>query len=196
MDLRCPLLVDELERDLFSGMYKAFHVGTCCTTFSRACSQAYRSNEEPWGKQSETDPARRATCQLGNYLALVSLRLIIAALASGTTIVTWENPLCSMMWLLPPIKDLLMSGKLFRIRVDYCQYNRRFQKPTAFGSNCLELLAMSRLCNHRKRGLTHLLKLRGVDPRTGKPMTLRGNIYPPGLVRRWTALTHEAVKGK
>ncbi len=115
MDLRCPLLVDELERDLFSGMYKAFHVGTCCTTFSTACSQAYRSNEEPWGKQSETDPARRAKCQLGNYLALVSLRLIIAALASGTTIVTWENPLCSMMWLLPPIKDLLMSGKLFRI---------------------------------------------------------------------------------
>ena len=48
-DLQDEGLVTRYESQLRQGWYRAFHVGTCCATFSRACSQAYRTNTDIYG---------------------------------------------------------------------------------------------------------------------------------------------------
>ncbi len=193
-DLMNEGFVLSVETKLRQKVWRALHIGTCCTTFSTAPSVAYRTVAEICGCAADfSKPRRRAKTLIGNRLAEVTARCIIAAFFGGC-IITLENPLNSLLWRFPAIMKILY--RLYAIRVDYCAYGRRYMKPTAIMTNCRELLPLDKRCPHLKKGETHSMVLRGQNPRTGKPTTLLGNVYPPRMVAVWCDLVNAAVRGR
>jgi rubredoxin len=134
-----------------AGLFLFIWFGTCCKTFSRATSagvgpQPVRSNEHVWGFP-DLNGSRLKRATLANKLARFTLKAIRLAIQLK---LHWavENPLTSMLWVLPGFKQLKDDTiKNVFVRVDYCQYGTSWQKPTAILSNCAALADVGATCH-------------------------------------------------
>ena len=150
MDMTQKACQQEFFNKMRAGAFLFIWFGTCCKTFSRATGagpgpQPVRSNEHVWGFPDLTG-ARKEKTMLANKLAKFTLKAILLA---NRLKLHWavENPLTSMLWMLPGFL-LLKANKdqnVF-IRVDYCQFGTSWQKPTAILSNCKALTAVGATC--------------------------------------------------
>ena len=104
-DILQPGFVEKWCGRLERGEFKAAHLGTCCTTFSRAAHPPYRTAEEILGLKHDSSE-KAAKTALGNSLASASAQLFAAAVRGGA-VVTIENPWSSLLWLHPHVKPLL-----------------------------------------------------------------------------------------
>ena len=150
MDMTQKVCQDDFFAKMRAGMFLFIWFGTCCKTFSRATGigagpQPVRSNEHVWGFPDLTG-VRKEKALLANKLAKFTLKAILLA---NRLKLHWavENPLTSMLWMLPGFAALKANRdhNVF-IRVDYCQYGTQWQKPTAILSNCKELAAVGSAC--------------------------------------------------
>ena len=79
-----------------------------------------------------------------------------------------ENPESSLMWVFPPMLELLAKQEVVRISLDYCQYGEEWKKPTTLATNCNALQVLERRCQDTggrcsRTGLVHR-ELRGSGP--------------------------------
>jgi len=210
MDMTQESCQQEFLQKMRAGMFLFLWFGVCCKTFSRATAQGagpqpVRSNKHIWGFP-DLDGTRLEKTVIANKLARFTLKAI--QLASRLKI-HWavENPLTSMLWMLPGFLALKSNQKdnVF-IRVDYCQYGTSWQKPTGILSNCHALQDVSsscrmtlckksgtrRICSHS--GKCHV-RLSGLDA-DGFWKTSRGEPYPVKLCKRIAAVVDNAVVAK
>ena len=190
-----------------AGQFAFLWFGTCCKTFSRATAQGpgpqpVRSNDHVWGFPDLTGRRLEKT-QLANKLARFTLKAIRLATRLN---LHWavENPLGSMLWMLPGFVSLRGNSKdhVF-VRVDYCQYGTNWQKPTAILSNCHSMAEVGAQCrmticesSHTRRicsssGKCHV-KLRGKDDE-GHWKTSHAEAYPLRLCKRIAQILDKAL---
>ena len=118
-------LLDLWRHSCAQGLLPIFHMGTPCSSFSRARDRSartrIRSPQHPWGLFPH--PAS----QLGNQLAIRSaccVRLFLELGGTGSI----ENPASSYIW---PVLDELL-GDLESVDIFYhqCRFGSPFKKPT------------------------------------------------------------------
>jgi hypothetical protein len=151
MDMTQKACQQDFFAKMRAGLFLFIWFGTCCKTFSRATGagpgpQPVRSNEHVWGFPDLTG-VRKEKTMLANKLAKFTLKAIFLA---NRLKLHWavENPLTSMLWMLPGFLSLKANKhqNVF-VRVDYCQFGTSWQKPTAILSNCKALSAVGATCH-------------------------------------------------
>ena len=113
------------------------HVGPPCSRFSMACngipSTRMRSEQYPAGLPNLSD-VRREKVTLGNALAEVATKLCRAMSLVGN-LWTWEQPWTSLMWIYPPVKELLTKYCIAFAYVDVCAFGAPLKKTSGFAAN-------------------------------------------------------------
>ena len=139
------------------GNFSGLHLGTPCTTYSRARKfdggpPPLRSNdfleglpdlsEEDWNK-----------VLAGTTFLKMSVELAYAVHATGGFF-TLENPASSMLWLTDDVRQLEAYAGAVQVYVDMCQYGSPHKKPTVFLASDPAFLIMARRCtaDHAHRG--------------------------------------------
>jgi len=207
MDMSQSASQEDFFAKMRAGTFLFIWFGTCCKTFSRATAQGagpqpVRSNEHVWGFPDLTGTRLEKTV-LANKLAKFTLKAIRLA---NQLKLHWavENPLTSMLWMLPVFLALRADNKkhVF-IRVDYCQYGTEWQKPTAILSNCRALQEVAATCRMTlcassgtrricsRSGKCHV-RLSGLDD-DGLWNTSHAEPYPVKLCRRIAAVLDNAM---
>eukprot|EP00438_Fugacium_kawagutii_P018254 Skav220446 [mRNA] locus=scaffold254:128743:132882:- [translate_table: standard] len=172
-----------------SGKIQGVHLGTPCSSFSRARDRRpgpppLRSDQQPLGFEN-LGPADMAKVREGNLWMRFSAQVFNLCMKLHIP-VTMENPFRSRIWLCPPMKYLLRRKQCFSVDVDYCAFGTRWRKRTKFlyyGVN-LQHLGIHRCCNS-KRGIRAFsgkphLQLMGVT-KDGVFMTKLAEPYPMQL---------------
>ena len=131
-DILDPLVMEKLRNWSSSGVLALVHFGTPCTTFSRARKYGdngpdpIRSKEFLFGipgiSAHDAEKVRFGTLFLDITIELAKL---VAGHGGHWSI---ENPLSSMMWIMPQMIQL-MTGQ-FRNELDMCAYAGLSKKPT------------------------------------------------------------------
>ena len=173
-DLANPTRVSILIKRIRAGCYWCIHLAPPCSSFSRARQPKVRSRQHPWGLPRLRGRAARLV-EMGNYLCLVALEILKECLKHGVMF-SLENPVSSMMWEFPPMREFVEAHATFRVTMDYCRYGTPWKKPTTFLTNIEELRALGKRCNHRH---AHQ-ELRGRDSE-GILWTTRACSYPRQL---------------
>ena len=207
-DLTRPGPARTLRGWLISRLFDAVHLGTPCSSFSRARDRAgvrapgsagwpgaLRSAAAPWGLAAVQHRDDLAALRLGNTLARFSIgiwrlckRLVIPA--------SLENPATSRLWDLP---ELVAAGRWedsHEVVTHYCQDGMPWKKATRFRGLFMDLSAVPRRCSGP----------RGLCSRTGRPhQALEGRSpagplwtkvaepYPRPLSNRLAAALHSAT---
>ena len=140
---------------MLSGAICGIHLGTPCKSWSRARDRPggpppLRSNVDVWGL-SGLRPADQIKVHVGNVLAKFSCSVLFAArhmqVPAGI-----ENPACSRLWLVPPVKRLLACAQVSEVVTDFCQWGADWLKPTRMVGVCLDLERVARRCRFRTQG--------------------------------------------
>lgn len=186
-DILQPGMCAQLCARVRARAYQAVHLGTECTTWSRAAHPAYRTNGHILGLPG-LSPDKQALVDAANRMVECSVDVLLAADAANVAC-TLENPYSSMLFLHPRVRGLLQSGQFVRVRTDYCCWGARCMKPTAILGNRAYLEDLGRQCKNR-RPHKHGLYLRGNVQFRGKwvKATTLGNRYPLKLANAWAAL--------
>jgi len=182
---------------LLAGIVWGIHMGTPCSTFSRARDTGplkavhsnagfpsrLRSDTEPWGLAAVVNLADRHSIQVGNSLARFSFGLL--ALARRLQLpATMENPKGSRLWILPPARQASLWSEYCCIDTDFCQWGKPWKKGTRFIGVNIDLLPLARVCTGRstccRTGKPHQ-SLTGIDPATGRFWTAVAEPYPKAL---------------
>ena len=170
--------------------FKAVHLTTECTSFSRANTGkgAVRNNEHICGFPWNCD-RKREKAELGNRLLAISMQLVMFCLARSIAF-TLENPATSMMWMHPLVRALFLEAvgsspnkRVHLVRTCYCRWGRPFRTRTYILTNVAALTALDRECTHK----THRMTLAGWGP-SGEANTKKGNAYPMSLCRVWASI--------
>ena len=203
LDARLNLEHLEVQAMIFkwmrSGVIWAIWLGTHCRTWSRASFSlgqgwlnSYRTKSHPWGNLDSLSPAGKRLVLAGNEHVRFSLKVLEQAASQGNIVAGMENPMLSVMWLLPQVRALpeRMPHQAFCETCHYCQYGTRWKKPTTIlWVGVKRAMAPTKRCiMHGARcsrtGRCHLKLGQGrLDPKTGKPMTQIAEPYPPRLAK-------------
>ena len=148
-DILDPSLLSKLMSWLRSGVIRLVHFGTPCTTFSRARRDdggppPIRSPEYLNGIPGipADDQAR---VDMGTEFLDITVRL--AALASEFDAAwTIENPLSSMMWLMPQTIELQACLAAARVELHMCAYGALSMKPTMILCSGKHFLHLDKRC--------------------------------------------------
>ena len=171
------------------GRAKWVHLGTPCTTCSRArrgkhgrADGPLRSKAHPWGLPGLPQELREQL-RVGNKLIRVSLAVIDLCCRLGIP-VSMENPRSSFLWSLPAVRARLRRPGADLISLDYCAYGTAWQKGTRFATWNADLSSLSRRCGRRDgicgwTGRKHWV-LEGPCPGGGR-MTKLAEPYPRAL---------------
>ena len=81
----------------------------------------------------------------GSLVALVAIEACLLALTLGVFFAL-ENPIDSLIWLLPEMQALAGRDGVYTLEVDYCQFGTSWKKPTKILTSCRELLRVARRC--------------------------------------------------
>ena len=206
IDMLAPNYASLMESGMRDGLVTALSLATECTTFSRANTKhPYRNRQYPKGLPT-LGLTQRQKAEVGNQLLQLSLRLFWFALSVGT-LVFLENPSHSRLWDDPNVQPLIMEAnrteadpnpRVVLIKLHYCMYGRRFQKPTTilaafkprsaaqYGSlKMLKQRLQTRCVHTRHRTILQF----GATKRLGNP-------YPPKLCNRWAACIDDLCRCK
>ena len=177
------------------------HFGIPCNTFSRARRPGggpppLRSNKFLWGFPDlqgksliKVNEANIVTKCVWNLVCRLRHRGIPGSV---------ENPLTSMLWLLPVPTMLLKHPEVQVVRVDFCGFGTPWKKPTRVLSWHFPVIEkLERRCSG-KAGLCsfthdHHVVLQGRDA-NGIFRTRVAQPYPTSLCRRWIALIIEQMQ--
>ena len=147
---------------LLAGLIWGLHLGTPCTSFSRARHPAVRSGEHVEGLQ-QLSKQQQAQVDTGNALLKFSCSLLRVARRMGIAC-TLENPATSYMFLMPCLLQLLRLKDCNIAVTEYCMFGTPWRKSTkliGFNIN-LDVFAQYRCID----------KPRGVCRRTNRPHTV------------------------
>ena len=134
---------------LRSGQLLGIHLGTPCSSFSRARDRKpgpppLRSDSHPLG-MPELLPADMRKVRVGNSLMRFTVRLAAQALQCRVPL-TIENPRSSRLWLCPGVLRLLRRSHVQAWRYDFCMFGERWKKPTQFVGVGLNLELIEPFC--------------------------------------------------
>ena len=134
---------------------------------------------------------------VGNVLAKFSCSVLFAArhmqIPAGM-----ENPACSRLWLIPPVKRLQSCARVSEVVTDFCQWGADWLKPTRLLGVCLDLERVSRRCRFRTQGFLcsrtgcRHLQLVGT-PEQGKFWTEVAESYPSRFAGALDAAYNDAM---
>ena len=181
-------------RLLASPRCKCVHLGTECTSFSRAnTTGAVRSSDHPQGLPGLIGD-RLVKCQVGNALLRVSMELFSFCVTHHVA-VSLENPDTSILWLHPLVAPWVLEAlggsprkRVHVVRTCYCAFGRPFRKNTKILTTVPGLAVLNRKCKHKGK---HRMTLAGWDPETGEAVTKKGNAYPMKLARLWADVVRD-----
>ena len=132
----------------------------------------------------------QAKTEEGNSLCMIAAEIIKMGmrLELGFTL---ENPMSSMIWDFPPMKEVMEMPGIFCVEVDYCMYGEDWKKPTTFITNIKQMSALGRKCTGSfgqcsRTGLGHR-ELRGRAP-CGARWAQLACAYPIGLCRKYAEI--------
>ena len=177
---------------LTAGLVIGIHLGTPCSSFSRARDSGpgppqLRDDSHPLGLPSLWRIGDIMQVKLGNCLMRFSAAVLRACVAHRIP-ASLENPRLSRIWLCPPIASILRNSKFQFHIVDFCMFGTAWKKPTGILSVGLNLdWADSFRClgaprGQCKRTLEHHLVLRGCN-RQGVFLTKLAEKYPSSFCR-------------
>ena len=139
------------------GYIKAGHLGTPCSSFSRARDRPggpppLRSDVCPLGLPGLRE-ADQIKVRIGNCLMYFSCLLLRLALTWHLAF-TMENPARSRIWLCPSVRRLLCRRFTSVVDVTFCAFGMPWRKPTKiFGVHLDVTILSSFYCRGAKRGL-------------------------------------------
>ena len=184
-DILDPGLMAKVQAWISSGIVGMVHFGTPCTTFSRA----RRNDGGPPPIRSETflqgipgiDPSDQSAVDLGTKFLDITLQLARLIQSAGG-VWTIENPLSSMLWLMPQTILLLAVPGVARYEIDMCMFGGTSQKPTLFVCSQDLLSTIVRRCCGQSASHVHVT-LKGKVLSDGKWVyrTKLAQVYPHAL---------------
>ncbi len=125
------------------------HFGTPCNTFSSARKEdggppPLRSSEFPLGLPQLSFENGCLTF-LGNLFLFRTCEACSAIYLLGGDF-SIENPLLSLLWVTPPLLDLIKNCRAFPVDFDQCEFGAPSKKPTRLVVTHCSFLAVQRLC--------------------------------------------------
>lgn len=192
-DLTDTAVVNRILREIKRNRVKGVMMAPVCTSFSRARdrTKVIRTHRYPWGIPHRFLTEKEiSSIRLGNACFRSCLRIINELNKRG---IPWilENPWSSRCWSLPPLCHLISSQQAHLSRMDFCQHNTPWKKPTGFLHNhIVDSHRLSCTCQGQngvcsRTGRRHW-PLTGSGP-GGKPWTVLAQPYPPKVCK---ALAH------
>lgn len=109
------------------------HFGAPCNTFSAARKEdggppPLRSPEAPWGLPNLSSD-NLALVFLGNLFLLRTIEAATVIVSMGGNF-SVENPLHSLLWLVPAFQHLAVVARLFMVDFEQCNFGAPSKKPT------------------------------------------------------------------
>ena len=180
-DLSRRSVVRRICKLLRAGQCRGVMLAPPCTTFSIARRPALRSMLRPWGLEGLSD---KDTLQLAVANRLIQSTLTILHVAEATC-TPWilENPLSSLFWRLPQVRQMFRRSHTSVADLHMCGYGTPWRKatkllcsrirdPSSLAVRCFP--SAGGLCAHS--GRRHAV-LQGRD-QLGVPWTRRAQEYP------------------
>ena len=193
------VLLPDVEQKILSWMSRGrislIWLGMPCTTFSRARKLdglgpgPLRSDLHLWGLPhlSYRDQSKVSD---GNSLLAFMLRIIHRCQQCSIPYIV-ENPLTSMLWIMPTLLSFVEDFSPKFVQLDYCAYGERWKKPTQLMYNFIDLKPLQRRCKTRSNICSFTCQahfpLRGVN-NDGIFWTLIAQPYPWEFCRAFSAL--------
>jgi len=153
-----------------SGRIWYVHLGTPCTVWSRA-----RHNISNFVRAREKE-------RIGVELALFSCEVIRECIRCNV-LFSLENPTTSRLFEFAPLVEVMKHASVQTIKFSMCMYGEPYRKNTTIITNCAELSALRKPCNH----VRHDVVLEG-----GAATRAAGR-YPDALVNLWAKLLRQAA---
>ena len=186
------VLLSEIESKIVfwmkTGRVKMIWAGMPCTTFSRARKfdglgpGPLRTDEYLWGLPLNARDRRKV--HEGNQL-LAFLLLVLQVCEQYSIPYVVENPLSSMLWMMPSMVKFCKKFSPTFVSLDYCAYGESWKKPTTLMYNFLDLQSLGVRCNTSGHMCSFSNKahtvLRGTNA-AGVFLTLVAQPYPKALV--------------
>jgi hypothetical protein len=153
-DLAQPSIQRRLRGWVLSGRVAALHLGTPCSSWSRARDRPggpprLRSDEYVLGLPGLRE-ADQIKVSMGNRLAKYSASLLFACRHMRVP-ATLENPALSRLWMHPGIHRVSHVARASDVVCDLCQFGARWLKPTRVLGIFVELSPLARRCNFRQQ---------------------------------------------
>ena len=199
-DILDPSLIAKLRNWLRSGVIRLVHFGTPCTTFSRARRDdggppPIRSPEYlngipgiPVDDQSRVDMGTE----------FLDITISLAALATEFDAAwTIENPLSSMMWLMPQMIELQANLAAAKVEMHMCAYGALSMKPTLILCSGKHFLHLDKRCPGKSSEHKHI-ELKGWKWVDGKKvyLTKLAQVYPDQLCSAYATAADALKAGK
>ena len=158
-DMSKPKLIKLLCQMVSEQRFLAVMIAVPCGTFSRArraprgscMPSALRSSSEPWGL-SDLSPDEQSKVDDANRITRNTLKVIRCLVRNGIPFIL-ENPLGSIIWLLPEMVALSKRIDVSIVVTHFCQWGVKWMKPTkllCFNLDADETSTLQRLCCRRK----------------------------------------------
>lgn len=193
------VLLADVEQKILSwmsgGRISLVWLGMPCTTFSRARKLdglgpgPLRSDQFLWGLPhlSYRDQSKVSD---GNSLLAFLLRILRRCQQYSIPYVV-ENPLTSMLWIMPTMLKFLEDFSPNLLQLDYCAFGERWKKPTQLMYNFIDLKPLQQRCDSKNNICSFTCQshfpLRGVN-NEGIFWTLIAQPYPWRFCREFSAL--------
>ena len=175
---------------LAQGLITAVHLGTPCSSFSRARERGgggpppLRSDDHPLGRP-DLKPHDLVKVQIGNKCAQVTVSLAYTALLHGIP-GSIENPATSRLFRMPGIMRFMKHKYVKDINLDFCCYGTPWRKRTKLVFWFLDLTPLNRICSSAKGICDHTgrqhHRLEGIEPNSKQFWTLIAEPYPQKYV--------------
>ncbi len=177
--------VDLLERDvqdrilaqIAAGQFRHVHLAPPCSSFSLPFWAMWRSSGATRSSRHPEGSAHPHPKEVeGNKHVAFTCRVIDACNASGVTY-SIEQPLTSLMWLMPSLRGRLAAAGVFHARVDMCACGEEYKKPTVIAGTAPGLASLNLRCTGDHE---HVL-LQGSGPKGSR--TAQAASYGVGFAR-------------
>lgn len=193
------VLLPSVEQKIFhwirTGKVWLIWLGMPCTKFSRARKHdglgpgPLRDDTCLWGLPGLSSYDRHKVSD-GNALFFFTLRVLQMCVQYHIPFVL-ENPLSSMVWLLPPLHKFVEQSQAQYCDLDYCPFGELWKKPTRLLYHMIDLSSMSTRCTG-KSNICSLhrrphVRLTGRDD-CNVFLTLKAQPYPWRLCQRFANL--------
>ena len=146
-----PSVERKIQNWMREGRITMIWFGMPCTTFSRARKNdgvgpgPLRTPEQLWGL-STLSRHDYAKLQDGNLLFHALIRFLQLCVSLCIPFVV-ENPLSSMLWMMPPLFPFFNNKLTTVVDLDYCAYGEQWKKPTRLLCYNINLSPMANRCS-------------------------------------------------
>ena len=177
-DLMCRRVRASILNQVRNRQVASVHFGFPCNTFSRARRPGgggpppLRSNRFPWGFPDLVGKNAEKVLVANSLLRFM---VKVCRLATKKRI-PWsiENPLTSILWIVPEVRSMLFHTKASQARFDFCQFGTPWRKSTRISGTLEGLGEATRKCTG------------SLCSRTGKPHQQLSGRNPDGVF--WTQI--------